>query len=138
MAGVTATELAVVMPAVLLLIMLVVQYGLWAHARQVATAAAQAGVDAARVPTGTEADASAAAHAAAAGSAALSEVVVSVHTGGDSVTVRVDGVAPRLVPGIAWHVAAATEAPLERFVPANQRFSNSEGSSGSNSGPGGS
>lgn len=120
-AGVTATELAVVMPAVLFLIMLVVQYGLWAHARQVATAAAEAGVDAARVPTGTEADATAAAHAAAAGSPALSAVVVSVRTGAESVAVRVDGDAPRLVPGISWHVAAAAEAPLERFVPAAER-----------------
>lgn len=119
--GLTATQLAVVMPAVIFLIMLIVQYGLWAHAKQVASAAAAEGVDAGQVPGAAPAAAEQAARSFLAGAGNLDDIAVTVVTGDDSVTVRVDGQAPRLVPGISWNVAAVAEAPLEQFVPENER-----------------
>ncbi|HTD49543.1 MAG TPA: TadE/TadG family type IV pilus assembly protein, partial [Acidimicrobiia bacterium] len=49
-------EAVLVTPVLLLLIMVVIQFGLWYHASHVAEAAAQQGAAAARVETGTAAD----------------------------------------------------------------------------------
>ena len=53
--GMTAIQVAILFPVVLFWIMLIVQYGLWWHAKQVANAAAAEAVDAAQVSTGTAA-----------------------------------------------------------------------------------
>ncbi|MEO7442981.1 MAG: TadE family protein [Acidimicrobiales bacterium] len=119
--GLTATQLAVIMPAVLFWIMLIVQYGLWFHAKQVSAAAAAEAVDAAQVPGGTAADGERAAREFLALSGNLTEVTIVVTPTADSVTVRVGGQAPRLVPGISWRVASVAESSLERFVPEPQR-----------------
>ena len=47
--GSATTELVIAMPALLLLIMSIIQFGLWYHASHVAKAAAQEGVRAARI-----------------------------------------------------------------------------------------
>lgn len=120
-AGLTATQLAVVMPALLFWIMLIVQYGLWFHAKQVASAAAAEGVDAAQVPGGTDAGAEHAARSFLAQSGNLREIAVTVGLDREQLTVRVDGQAPRLVPGIAWNVTSVAQAPVERFVPEMER-----------------
>ena len=52
--GVSTVELAVLAPALLLLCMLIVQFGLWFNARQAALAAAQAGAAVARQDAATE------------------------------------------------------------------------------------
>lgn len=52
----TAVQVAILFPALLFWLMLIVQYGLWWHAKQVANAAAAEAVAAAQVPEGTEAD----------------------------------------------------------------------------------
>ena len=54
--GMTTIQVAILFPVVLFWLMLIVQYGLWWHAKQVANAAAAEAVAAAQVPTGTEAD----------------------------------------------------------------------------------
>src|SRR3546814_5557704 len=51
--GMTTIQVAILFPAVLFWIMLIVQYGLWWHAKQVANAATAEAVDAAQVSTGT-------------------------------------------------------------------------------------
>jgi Flp pilus assembly protein TadG len=50
--GSSAVELAVLAPAFLMVIMLIIQFGLWFNARQVALAAAQAGARVARAEAG--------------------------------------------------------------------------------------
>ena len=119
--GVTSTQLAVIMPAFLFWIMLIVQYGLYAHARQVASAAAAEGVDAGQVAGSDPGAAERATRSFLAGAGNLADQSVRVDTGADSITVRVEGRPPQLVPGFAWRVTAVAEAPLERFVPASER-----------------
>lgn len=120
-AGLTATQLAIAMPALLFWIMLIVQYGLWFHAKQVASAAAAEAVDAGHVPGGTPEEAEQAARSFLAQSGNLREIAVSIVPTRDDLTVRVEGQAPRLVPGVVWRVASVAQAPLERFVPEPER-----------------
>ena len=49
--GMLASELAILMPALLLLLMLAVQFGLWSHASQLARAAAEATTERMNLPT---------------------------------------------------------------------------------------
>ncbi|MGI8808503.1 MAG: TadE/TadG family type IV pilus assembly protein [Acidimicrobiales bacterium] len=116
-AGLTATQLAVMMPALLFWIMLIVQYGLWVHAKQVATAAAAEAVDVAQVPGNTPASAEAAARSFLTQSGNLVHVTVDVTPTAERITVRVRGQAPQLVPGFSWTVAAVAQAPMERYMP---------------------
>lgn len=120
-AGLTSTQLAVVMPALLFWIMLIVQYGLWFHAKQVAGAAAAEAIDVAQVPGNSAASAEAAARSFLALSGNLTHVTIEISPTADLVSVRVSGQAPRLVPGITWTVASVAQAPLERFIPQPQR-----------------
>ncbi len=54
--GAAATELAIVMPLLLLLVLASVHLGLWFHARHLVNAAAQEGARAARATGATDAD----------------------------------------------------------------------------------
>lgn len=112
----TTSQVAVLFPALLFGIMLIVQYGLWFHAKQVAETAAAEAVDAAQTPTGTEADGTVAAESLLATSGNLSGVRVSVDRTPTVVTVQITGDAPQLVPGFRFSVEARVEAPVERFV----------------------
>jgi Flp pilus assembly protein TadG len=119
--GLTATQLAVIMPALLLWIMLIVQYGLWFHAKQVAGAAAAEAVDAGQLATATTADGERAALSFLAQSGNLDQIAVDVQRTDDAVTVRVSGRAPRLVPFTNWGVTAIAEARVEQFIPQAER-----------------
>lgn len=119
--GMTSTALAVLMPALLLWIMLIVQYGLWFHAKQVAGAAASEAVSAAKVPGGTGDEGRQAAQDFLAQSGNLDDVVVTVDRGDDRVQVEVTGSAPRLVPGFEWSVTARAQSRVEQFVPEPER-----------------
>jgi Flp pilus assembly protein TadG len=115
-AGVATTQVAVLMPALLFFIGLIVQFGLWYHAKHVAGAAADEAVDAAQTPTGTVEDGEAAARSFLNQSGDLTNIAVTVDRGPELVTVEVRGDAPQLVPGFAWTVVARSQAPTERFV----------------------
>lgn len=114
--GLTATQLAVLMPALIFWIMLTVQYGLWFHARQVAGAAAAEAVDAAQIPEGTADGGAQAARSFLSQSGNLDDIRVAVDRSAETVSVEITGRAPQLVPGISWSVTARAESPLERFV----------------------
>jgi Flp pilus assembly protein TadG len=120
-AGMTATQVAVLFPVVLFWLMLIVQYGLWWHAKQVANAAAAEAVDAAQVQAGTAAEGEAAAASYLAQSGNLTSVTITVERGPAVVAAEVQGDAPRLVPGFAWAVTARSQAPVERFIPEPER-----------------
>jgi Flp pilus assembly protein TadG len=119
--GLTSTELAVLMPALIFWIMLTVQYGLWFHARQVAGAAAAEAVDAAQVPDGTADGGERAARSFLAQSGNLDDIRVAVNRTTETVSVEITGQAPQLVPGISWSVTATAESPVERFIEQSDR-----------------
>lgn len=119
--GMTTSQVAIVFPALLFFIMLIVQYGLWFHAKQVADTAAAEALDAAQTPTGTADDGQRAAFSFLASSGNLDEVVVEVQRGLEQVEVVITGAAPRLVPGFSWSVTSTARAPVERFIPESER-----------------
>ena len=119
--GMTTIQVAILFPVVLFWIMLIVQYGLWWHAKQVANAAAAEAVDAAQVSTGSARDGEDAAASYVAQSGNLGNVTVTVSREPTVVTVEVRGDAPQLVPGFAWSVTARSTAPVERFIPEPER-----------------
>lgn len=119
--GMTTSQVAILFPAVLLWLMLIVQYGLWWHAKQVANAAAAEAVDVVQIPTTSTASGEAAAREFLAQSGNLTEIAVVVERTPTVVTVEVTGRAPRLVPGFTWSVTARSQGPVERFIPENER-----------------
>ncbi len=120
-AGLTSTEVAVLMPVVIALVLVPFQIGLWWHADQVAAAAAREAVDAAQVATATEADGVAAAFRLLDAAGNINQPVVTVTRRAETVTVTVTGRAPRLLPGFGWQVTAIAEAAVERFIPEPDR-----------------
>ena len=119
--GMTTIQVAILFPVVLFWIMLIVQYGLWWHAKQVTNAAAAEAVDAAQVSTGSARDGEDAAASYLAQSGNLDNITVTVSREPTVVTVEVRGEAPQLVPGFAWSVTARSTAPVERFIPESER-----------------
>ena len=119
--GLTSTELAVVMPILIALVLVPFQVGLWWHAKQVADGAAREAVDAAQVADATEADGRRAAQRFLDVAGNITQPEVTVTRTVDTVTVQVTGRAPRLLPGFDWEVTARAVAPVERFIPEPDR-----------------
>jgi hypothetical protein len=120
-AGLTSTELAVVMPVVIALVLVPFQVALWWHAKEVADAAAREAVDAAQVVAASEADGEMAAQRFLDVAGNIAEPHVTVTRTAETVTVEVRGRAPRLLPGFDWQVTARAVAPVERFIPEPDR-----------------
>lgn len=119
--GATTTEVTILVPVVLFWILLTVQVGLWYHATQVATAAADDAVDASQLSAATTSDGEAAASRVLAAAGNVADPRVTVTRDQREVVATVEGMAPQLVPGFAWRVAVRVEAPVERFVPVGER-----------------
>ncbi len=120
-AGLTSTELAVLMPVVIALVLVPFQVGLWFHAKQVAAAAARQAVDATQVEDGTERDGVEAAFRFLDAAGNITDPRVTVTRTADTVTASVTGQAPRLIPGMDWQVTARAAGPVERFIPEPDR-----------------
>lgn len=120
-----SVEIAILFPALLLLVTVLVQYALWFHARSVALAAAQEGVSAAasyRATAGAGADRARTfldAHAAD----TLTDVEVTQTASAPGyVTVQITGRAISLLPGVTGpSVSQTAEAPAEQFTVAGGR-----------------
>lgn len=118
--GSVSVEIAILFPALLLLISAIVQYGLWFHARSVALAAAQEGVIAAttyRAAAGSGVERAREfldAHA----SDTLHDPQISQTTPTPGqVAVQVTGRAVSLLPGMPGPaVTQSAHAPIERFT----------------------
>ena len=120
-AGLTSTELAVLMPVLIALVLVPFQVALWWHAKQVADGAAREAIDAAQVATATEADGVRAAQWFLDAAGNIVEPDVTVIRTLDTVTAHVAGRAPRLLPGFDWRVTAHAVGPVERFIPEPDR-----------------
>lgn len=115
--GSTTVEFAVLLPLIVLLLMAVVQFGVYFHTRAVATTAARHGVDDARVLNGS-ADAG---HAAATqfldqAAGALRGRGVAVERSATAVTVTVTGEVVSLIPFASFPLRVTVAAPVERIV----------------------
>ena len=119
--GMIASELAILMPALLLLIMLAVQFGLWSHASQLARAAADEAAYTAALPGSTPATGQAAAAGLLAQAGNLTDIRIDIDRNGEVVLATVTGVAPQVVPGFRWSVSATAAAASERFIPQGER-----------------
>jgi Flp pilus assembly protein TadG len=118
--GAASLVAAIVTPAVLVLLMLSVQAGVFWHAHQRADAAATRAAAAAARQGGTTADGHNAANALLAG-APLDNATVTVTLDTDQAEATVAGTAPALVPGVVWQVQVTAEAPVERFISETER-----------------
>ena len=119
--GLTSTELAVLMPVLIALVLVPFQVALWWHANQIVDAAAREAVDAAQVVTATADDGMRAAEWFLNAAGNITNPQVTVTRTVDTVSVEVTGRAPRLVPGFDWQVAGHATGPIERFIPEPQR-----------------
>jgi hypothetical protein len=122
------TERGDVAPTVILtmitvfMVMLVIQMGIYFHARTMLNAAAEDGVRAAQVRGGAAADAEQAIDQMLAGSSSLlADPGRSVAVDADSVTVVITADIPSLVPFWSGSVTARSTGPVERFRPEDER-----------------
>ena len=119
--GAAATELAMLMPVLIILVLIPVQVGLWWHAKQAAETAAGEAVDAAQVENATAADGHAGASAILGQAGNLENVVINIDRSATEVAVTVSGdLGFSLFPG-AWGVTAHAEGEIERFIPVGER-----------------
>ena len=112
-------QLVLIAPALLMMMMAIVQFGLLAHARNVAEQAAQEGAASARRFDGTEAGAKSDAmkYLTLLGPQTLKDRDVVVNRGTQNVTVTITGKVLTLVPGLDLHVKESSTGPVERYVP---------------------
>ncbi|GAW48032.1 MULTISPECIES: TadE/TadG family type IV pilus assembly protein [unclassified Nocardioides] len=127
-------QLVIVMPTLMLMSLLVVQFGLAFHARQVAEQAAQEGVASARRFDGTaeEGRAQALDLLSAIGPSTLKDRNVTVQRGATSASATVTGTVISVVPWVHLSVSETAEGPVERYVPPSREFTSSEGSGDGN------
>ncbi|WP_431953088.1 TadE/TadG family type IV pilus assembly protein [Actinacidiphila sp. bgisy167] len=118
--GSATTQLVLVLPALLLIALLTVQFALAWHARHIAQFAAERALAAARAEDGTTADGQARARRslAALGSRVLASPTVAVERTREQTTVRVSGTVMRVlpVPGLVLHASGTASGPTERLT----------------------
>lgn len=115
--GDATTETVLIVPVLLLLIMMVIQFGLWYHAEHVVQAAAQEGVRTARVHGGTADDGRSRAtqFLVAAGGSVVDGPVVDASRDAQRATVKISGQAVAVIPGLSLGVHAEATSPTEEF-----------------------
>jgi hypothetical protein len=109
--------LVVAIPLLMLLILLIAQLALWAHATHIAQAAAAQGLAAARVSNGTPADGATAARQILdqLGRGPLRDPHVAVTGNAQQAAVRVTGTATAVVPFLRLPVHGEATGPREIF-----------------------
>jgi Flp pilus assembly protein TadG len=115
--GSATIEAVLTVPVLLLLILMVIQFGLWYHASHTAKAAAQEGVRAARIEgaTATAGHERAARFMANAAPTLVHEVTVNATRDNEHARVEVNGSVQSLIPGLHLSVHAEAQSPVERF-----------------------
>jgi hypothetical protein len=106
----------IVVPILMTVLLTVVQVAIWYYGQSVATAAAQHGLDAARVPTGSPAAGEATARQFVDQVGGLDVTAVVAHRTDEEVSVTVRGDVQALVPVFSVPVSVTLDAPVERIV----------------------
>lgn len=119
--GSSTTELVLLTPVVLFLVMLVVQAGLYWHARQVVEAAALEALGAAQAEFATATVGIEAGESFLAEAGGVRDAVVDVVWDAEQVTVQVGATAVNVLPMVGWQVSAHVVGGVERFVPEPDR-----------------
>ena len=116
--GSALVEAVLVFPALLLAVMLIVQFALYFHAQSVAEAAAQDAVTHARHVGGTEADARAAGYDTldTLGPRLLTRRDVTVERSTETARATVSATVASLVPGLHLRIEETAAGPVERFI----------------------
>lgn len=116
--GGATTQLVVLVPTVLLLMLLIVQFALAWHAQHIAQYAAERGLAAARAKDATAAAGQAQARGSLGqlGSRVLTRPSVTVERGREQATVRVRGGVMPVVPGLRLHATGAASGAVERLT----------------------
>lgn len=109
------------MPAMILVIMMVFQVGMFWHAKQAADVAAEEAVEAAQLADAPEADGYGGASTILGQAGNLRNAVVSVdrNDAAGTVTVTITGSAPSIIPFGSWGIAAQAQGSIERFIEAD-------------------
>jgi Flp pilus assembly protein TadG len=109
--------MTIAFPVLMLMVLLVIQFGLWYHANNVAEAAAQEGVRTARVEGGSAASGQDRAEAFMADNAPslVGDRIVTVTRTPETARAEVSGSLAAIVPGFHLRVHAEAESPTERF-----------------------
>lgn len=118
--GSTSLELVIVFPVVLLIIGVIIEGALYYHARNVALAAAQEGLRAERVESGTVSDGAARSRQfidAAGGTEVITGVRITPFRGATRASITVTGHAPSIVPGLRLpQITQTAQGAVERFT----------------------
>ncbi|WP_199565332.1 TadE family protein [Spongiactinospora rosea] len=115
--GSATAELVVVFPFVMLLILLVIQFGMWQHAVHVTEVAAAEALAVARAHGGSAGAGRAEASSLLSrlGGSVLRSPRVSVSRTAEAARVQVSGVAPAVVPFLRLPATTVAYGPVERF-----------------------
>ena len=116
--GAAATEVAIAMPLLLMLVLASVHLALWFHARQIVTAAAQEAARSARAYDAVDSDGYTRAEQILTdlGTRSVTGPTVVISRGGGTVTVTVTGHSPVVIPGLVLDVSATSRSPIEEFT----------------------
>ncbi len=113
----TSVSVAVLTPVVVVLAFAAVQAALWSHARTEARVVARDTAALVARAGATPGDAQASAVAALAGEASLSDVAVTVSSGGGVVTVTITARAPGIIRGTSTGLSVTEAVPIEEITP---------------------
>jgi hypothetical protein len=115
--GSSTVEAVLVIPVVMLILLTVIQFALWAHASEVTQLSAAAGDRVARSVNGDSAGGVAEAEAvlARSGSDVQSGSAVASVAPGDEVRITVTGSALSILPGLSLPVSATQVGPIQEF-----------------------
>jgi hypothetical protein len=116
--GSVSAELVVTVPVLLLMLMLIAQFALWAHATHIAQAAASQALAAARVHGASAAEGEATARDVLTqlGSGPLHDPHLTITRGPQQCTVEITGDTVSVVPLLVLPVRARAAGPTERVV----------------------
>lgn len=112
-------QVVITAPALLFLLMLIVQFGLMFHARNIAEQAAQEGAAVARRFDGTQTQGreKALQLLTAVGEGTLKDRDVTASRTADTASVTVTGTVVSVVPGFSLSVSGSASGPVEKYVP---------------------
>jgi hypothetical protein len=132
--GSVTVEAVLVIPVIMVVLLAVVQFALWAHAAQLAQLAASEGDRVARSLGGGSAAGMVQANSVLSGpgSDVAAPVVVVDIMPGDLIRVSVTGRATSVFPGLSLPVSAVRVGPIQEFRGEALEFGNSEAHRGSN------